>query len=58
MTSKNLKKVLAEIREGQFAKEWIEDMNTGEKTLNALRVEAKGQKLEEVGKELRALMQR
>ena len=54
----NMKKVLAEIREGQFAKEWIEDMNTGEKTLNALRVEAKGQQLEEVGKELRSLMQR
>ncbi len=54
----NMKKVLAEIREGQFAKEWIEDMNTGEPRLNAARVEAKGQKLEEVGKELRALMQR
>jgi ketol-acid reductoisomerase len=54
----NMKKVLAEIREGQFAKEWIEDMNNGEKTLNQLRAEAKGQQLEEVGKELRALMQR
>lgn len=54
----NMKQVLAEIREGQFAKEWIDDMNNGEKTLNQLRAEAKGQKLEEVGKELRALMQR
>ena len=58
MTPENLKKVLAEIREGQFAKEWIEDMNTGEKRLDAARVEAKGQQLEEVGKELRSLMQR
>ena len=54
----NMKTVLSEIREGEFAKQWIEDMNNGEKTLNELRAEAKGQKLEEVGKTLRALMQR
>ena len=54
----NMKQVLSEIREGGFAKQWIEDMNNGEKTLNELRAEAKGQKLEEVGKTLRGLMQR
>jgi ketol-acid reductoisomerase len=50
--------LLAEIRSGAFAREWIADMDAGEPRLTELREQAGGQTLEQVGGELRALMRR
>ena len=54
----NMKKILSDIREGVFAREWIDEMNTGEQHLGELRRDAKDQQIETVGRELRSLMQR
>jgi ketol-acid reductoisomerase len=54
----NMRKLLSEIREGQFAQEWIREMETGETTLRELRERAKGELVETVGAELRGLMRR
>jgi ketol-acid reductoisomerase len=50
--------VLADIREGSFAYEWIEEMDRGEHRLNALREAAAEERIEKVGRELRSLMRR
>jgi ketol-acid reductoisomerase len=52
-----MRKVLGEIQDGTFAKEWIAEMDSGEKKLEELRRAAADQLLENVGRELRALMQ-
>ena len=54
----SMRALLADIRSGGFAQEWIEDMDAGEPRLVELRAQASGQVLEEVGRELRALMRR
>jgi ketol-acid reductoisomerase len=54
----NMRRLLADIREGGFAREWIEEMDTGEPTLTALREQASQERIEEVGAELRGLMHR
>jgi len=54
----NMRKLLSDIREGVFAQEWIKDMDTGEPHLSELRQEAAAERIEKVGKELRALMHR
>jgi ketol-acid reductoisomerase len=51
-----MKKVLAAIQSGQFAKEWIAEMDEGEANLKRVRAEQQGLRIEQVGKELRALM--
>jgi len=51
-----MRKVLANIQSGQFAKEWIAEMDEGEANLKRTRQEQQSLKIEEVGKELRALM--
>jgi ketol-acid reductoisomerase len=53
----SMRKVLAEIQDGTFAREWIAEMDSGEKRLEELRRAAADQLLENVGRELRALMQ-
>jgi ketol-acid reductoisomerase len=53
-----MRKVLDEIRDGSFAREWIADMNDDEKRLHELRAKGAALPIEEVGKRLRALMQR
>jgi ketol-acid reductoisomerase len=50
--------LLDDIRSGAFAKEWIEEMDAGEPRLRELREQAAAQPMEQVGKELRALMRR
>ena len=52
-----MRQVLGEIKDGTFAREWIAEMDAGEKKLEELRSRAAGQLLEQVGRELRALMQ-
>ena len=52
----NMKKVLTNIQSGQFAKEWIAEMDEGEANLKRVRAEQRNQLIEQVGEELRALM--
>jgi ketol-acid reductoisomerase len=54
----NMRKLLSDIREGTFAHEWIQQMNTGEPRLKELRAKAADQRIEQVGQELRSLMHR
>jgi ketol-acid reductoisomerase len=53
----SMRMVLGEIQDGTFAREWIAEMDSGEKRLEELRGAAADQLLESVGRELRALMQ-
>jgi ketol-acid reductoisomerase len=53
-----MKAILEEIQTGEFAREWIADMEVGEARLHAMRAEAAATRLETVGQELRALMHR
>ena len=54
----NMRKLLSDIREGNFAYEWIQEMETGESHLNELRKKASEERIEKVGQDLRALMHR
>jgi ketol-acid reductoisomerase len=54
----NMRRLLAEIREGGFAREWIEEMDAGEPHLGELRKQAADERIETVGAELRSLMHR
>jgi ketol-acid reductoisomerase len=54
----NMRRLLADIREGAFAREWIQEMETGEQHLTELRGQAADERIEHVGKELRGLMHR
>jgi ketol-acid reductoisomerase len=51
-------RILADIQDGSFAREWIADMDAGEARLRSLREEAAGGRIEAVGRELRGLMHR
>jgi ketol-acid reductoisomerase len=53
-----MKGVLADIQSGEFAREWVADMDNGEARLKSMRAEAAQSTLETVGKELRSLMHR
>ncbi|MCC6222083.1 MAG: ketol-acid reductoisomerase [Thermoleophilia bacterium] len=52
----SMQKVLANIRSGQFAKEWIAEMEEGEANLKRVRAEERASRIEQVGEGLRALM--
>jgi ketol-acid reductoisomerase len=53
-----MQRVLTEVRDGTFAREWIADMDAGEPGLRGLRAEAEADRLETVGRDLRARMRR
>ena len=53
-----MKKVLQQIQDGTFAREWIAEMESGEKGLEELRRKAADERIEKVGQELRSLMHR
>ena len=53
-----MKGILTDIQTGEFAREWIADMDANEASLKAMRAEAAQSQLEVVGKELRGLMHR
>jgi ketol-acid reductoisomerase len=55
-TRNEMKKILGEIQSGQFAKEWIEENQTGRKKFLAMREVDKNHKIEVVGRKLRAMM--
>lgn len=51
-----MKQILSEVQSGQFAKEWIDENKTGRKKFLADRESSRHQLIEEVGRELRAMM--
>ena len=52
----NMKKVLADIQDGTFAREWLAENDEGRPRFNQLRKENAAHNIEEVGKELRGMM--
>jgi len=52
----SMKKILTEVQNGQFAKEWIEENRSGRKNFLAMREAGKDLLIERVGRELRAMM--
>ena len=55
-TKAEMKKVLTEIQNGEFAKNWILENRAGRPQFNALERQGKEHQIETVGKELRAMM--
>ena len=55
-TRKNMKKVLQEVQNGEFAKEWILENQAGRPVFNAMRKIEEEHPIEVVGKELRKMM--
>ncbi|MBE9559736.1 MAG: ketol-acid reductoisomerase [Proteobacteria bacterium] len=55
-TKAEMKKILEEIQSGQFAKEFIDEMHSGAKNLEALRKKGREHQIEKVGAELRSMM--
>ena len=55
-TKAEMKKILEEIQSGQFAKEFIDEMHSGAKNLEALRKKGREHQIEEVGAKLRSMM--
>jgi len=55
-TKREMKKMLAEIQSGQYAKGWIEENKTGRQWFEARRRAERAHQIERVGAELRALM--
>ncbi len=52
----NMQKILADIQDGSFAREWIAENDEGRPRFNRLREENAGHPIEKVGKELRGMM--
>ena len=51
-----MKRVLAEIQSGRFAREWVLENNAGQPSFKAMRRGAAQHQIEEVGERLRAMM--
>ena len=52
----NMRKVLAQVQDGTFAREWIAENDEGRPTFNRLRQNAAELPIESIGKELRGMM--
>ncbi|RRO16286.1 ketol-acid reductoisomerase [Saccharopolyspora rhizosphaerae] len=52
----NMRKVLSEIQDGTFAKEWVAEDEAGRPNFTKLQSEGNAHQIEEVGKKLRSLM--
>ena len=55
-TKAEMKKILQEIQSGQFAKEWMDEANSGGKRFPELRAKAAAHPIEKVGAQLRDMM--
>jgi ketol-acid reductoisomerase len=55
-TRAEMKKILAEITSGAFAKEWVNEYKTGLKNFNALYQKDHDSQIEQVGRKLRKMM--
>jgi ketol-acid reductoisomerase len=51
-----MRKILADIQSGEFAKEWIAENRAGGENFQRMRDEAAGAQVEKVGRDLRAMM--
>jgi ketol-acid reductoisomerase len=51
-----MKKILADIQSGDFAREWIAENRAGQENFQRMRSEQQGHQVEKVGGELRAMM--
>jgi ketol-acid reductoisomerase len=51
-----MKKILADIQSGDFAREWIAENRAGQENFQRMRKEQQGHQVEKVGGELRAMM--
>jgi len=55
-TRKEMKKMLAEIQSGEFAKEWVLENKANRPVFNALKKKSRDHQIEKVGAELRNMM--
>ena len=55
-TREEMRKILAEVQSGEFARQWINENKTGRKKFLAMREAARDQPIETVGRELREMM--
>jgi len=55
-TKKEMKRVLTEIQNGQFAKEWILENKANQAAFKAVRRQERTHEIEKVGRELRSMM--
>jgi len=55
-TREAMRQILAEIRSGEFAKEWIAENKAGGENFDRMRSEAAGHQIEQVGGDLRSMM--
>ncbi|HET9121578.1 MAG TPA: ketol-acid reductoisomerase [Solirubrobacterales bacterium] len=55
-TREAMRKILADIQSGEFAKEWIAENEAGQENFQRLREEAANSQVEKVGKSLRSMM--
>jgi ketol-acid reductoisomerase len=55
-TRANMKKILADIQSGSFAREWIAENRAKQENFLRMRAEQEGSQIEQVGKELRSHM--
>ena len=55
-TRAEMRKILSEIQSGEFARQWMGENRAGRKKFLAMREEERHQPIEEVGRELRAMM--
>src|SRR3989338_8668875 len=55
-TRKEMERILKQIQNGKFAKEWIDENKTGRKNFDKMRKEADNHPIEKVGESLRKMM--
>jgi ketol-acid reductoisomerase len=55
-TREAMKKILADIQSGEFAREWIAENKAGQENFQRMREEGKNHQIEREGKELRSMM--
>lgn len=55
-TKENMRRILREVQDGSFAREWISENESGQPKLKELRQEYADHPLEKVGKQLRQMM--
>jgi ketol-acid reductoisomerase len=55
-TKKEMKRILGEIQDGSFAKEWLKECKDGKPNFNALTKKGEEHQIEEVGAKLRSMM--
>ena len=51
-----MRKVLDEIQDGRFAKEWVAEAESGRENYKALQAKGKEHQIERVGEQLRGMM--